>query len=177
MSDPVDLYLTGEPAMLAPFLASLGVPGYAAEGTALDARIAGVAPPRLETVAGRAVLFALVRLADGVANLGALPAGVYTEATSAAVGAAGVIMPGVPSSCTNAQMRAVLLATPAPSGGTLYDLVDQWTQAEGGQVRQAWEYANDFTRTGATVQAAQQHLGLSNAQLDDLFRAAAGLTF
>lgn len=92
--EPVDLYLTGEPAALAPFLASLGVPGYAAEGMALDARIAGAAPVRVEPVAGRDVMFALLRLADEVPDLGELPAGVFNERTAAAMGAVGIIMPG-----------------------------------------------------------------------------------
>jgi hypothetical protein len=88
----------------------------------------------------------------------------------------GAIAP-LPTRCTNAQMRGALLAMPAPGGGTLFDVVEAWTKAEGGAIRQAWEYANDFERDGPTVSAASAAIGFTEAQLDALFLAASRVTF
>lgn len=84
----------------------------------------------------------------------------------------------VPGEVTNYQARAVLLATPSPTGiegRTLFDDVDEAIRALGSTspAFQAWEYANNIARHGATVQAMAAQFGLSEAQLDQMFRAAA----
>jgi hypothetical protein len=75
----------------------------------------------------------------------------------------------VPNEVTMFQARAVLLA----SG--LFDAVDEALRALGAKSVefQAWEYANHFTRHGPLVNAMAHSLGLTDAQVDDMFRAAA----
>jgi hypothetical protein len=75
----------------------------------------------------------------------------------------------VPSEVTNFQARAALLRA------GLFDQVNAAVYQAGGEAWQAWEYANTLTRHGATVTALAAGLGLSDAQLDDLFLAAAGI--
>ena len=74
----------------------------------------------------------------------------------------------VPDKVTNFQARAVLIST------GLFEQVDAAIKAGNDPVAlQAWEYANDVTRNGALVNGMAASLGWSQAQLDDLFRAAA----
>ncbi len=80
-----------------------------------------------------------------------------------------------PRTVTNFQLRAALMAMPAP-GGTMFDLVDAAVHAEGGVALQAWEYANDVDRTGPLVQQMATAFGFSEAQLDALFTTAAGIS-
>ena len=76
----------------------------------------------------------------------------------------------VPAEVTNFQARAALI------GAGLFDQVDTAIRASGNAVAvQAWDYANVITRTGTLVTAMAAQLGLSAEQLDDLFRAAAGI--
>jgi hypothetical protein len=72
-----------------------------------------------------------------------------------------------PRVVTNFQARAALMAV------GLFDAVDAYCKNEGGTVFQAWEYANNFYRTGALVNGLAPVFGLSETQLDDLFRQAA----
>jgi hypothetical protein len=87
--------------------------------------------------------------------------------------------PPVPDRVTNFQARAVMIATPAPGGGTLYDAVDAAIQAgknasaAGRLAWSAWEYANEVTRAGDLVAQLGAQLGLTEAQIDALFVAAA----
>lgn len=84
----------------------------------------------------------------------------------------------VPQEVTNFQARAVLLATPSPTGiegRTLFHDVNEAMVALGQfhPAFQAWEYANTITRNGATVEAMAAQFGLTSAQLDEMFRQAA----
>jgi hypothetical protein len=73
----------------------------------------------------------------------------------------------VPAEVTNFQARAALI------GADLFDAVDTAIRGSGNAVAvQAWDYANVITRRGALVAAMAGQLGLTDAQLDDLFRAA-----
>lgn len=74
-----------------------------------------------------------------------------------------------PPEVTMFQARAVLLQA------GLFDAVDAAMQALGNRSVewQAWEYANHFTRHGPLVNAMAHSLGLTDAQVDDMFRAAA----
>ncbi len=76
----------------------------------------------------------------------------------------------VPAEVTNFQARSVLRAQ------GLLDDVNTAVAAIGGEAQDAWEYANVFTRTGALVNAIGTGLGLTEAELDDLFRAAAAVS-
>jgi len=83
-------------------------------------------------------------------------------------------LPPVPSEVTNFQARAALMQMPgANPGPTLFDDVNAALQAMGGASWQAWEYANTITRNGALVSQMGAAVGLTGAQLDDLFRQAA----
>lgn len=77
--------------------------------------------------------------------------------------------PPVPASVTNFQARAALLAA------GLFGQVDAAIKAQpqDSPAYQAWEYANDVTRNGTLVNSMAETLGLTSAQLDDLFRQAA----
>lgn len=91
------------------------------------------------------------------------------EAAVAAYAAAYAPPEPVPAEVTMFQARAVLLQA------GLFDAVDAAMKALGPKSveLQAWEYANHFTRHGALVTAMAAQLGLTDAQLDDMFRAAA----
>lgn len=87
--------------------------------------------------------------------------------------------PPVPVSITNFQARAVLLAMASPTGiaeRTLFQDIDDTLRAEGGVGWQAWEYANEITRDGELVNSLGQRLGMSPAQLDQLFIAAGSIS-
>ena len=81
-----------------------------------------------------------------------------------------------PETVTNFQLRAALMGIPAPGGGTMFAMVDAAVHAQGGVAQQAWEYANDVDRTGPLVQQMATAFGFSEAQLDALFTAAAGIS-
>jgi response regulator RpfG family c-di-GMP phosphodiesterase len=75
----------------------------------------------------------------------------------------------VPTEVTNFQARAALRRA-----GHL-DRVHAALQAAPGEAWDAWEYANHLYRNGALVQAFAAQLGFTEAQIDDLFRVAAGI--
>jgi hypothetical protein len=82
----------------------------------------------------------------------------------------------VPAQITNAQARYILRRTPtATAGVTLFDAVDAAAKAQGGDLLDFWDYANDFYRSSPAVLALAGALGVTSQQLDDLFRAAAGV--
>lgn len=85
----------------------------------------------------------------------------------------------VPFSVTNFQARAVLLEMPGPDDqGTMFDAINNALaagkdQSVQGRINwQAWEQANDFTRNGTLVNSIGPSFGLTEEQLDDLFRRA-----
>lgn len=86
----------------------------------------------------------------------------------------------VPLEVTNFQARAVLMQLPPVGDGpTLFHDIDAALRANkdadaaGALAWQAWEQANTFTRAGVLVNTMATQFGLSPAQLDGLFRAAA----
>lgn len=81
----------------------------------------------------------------------------------------------VPSSITNLQCRRMLRRSPAPNGGTFYDLVDAAIQAGGGDMLDAWEHASQIIRSDPLVQSLIALLGLTDAQADEMFIQAAML--
>jgi hypothetical protein len=76
--------------------------------------------------------------------------------------------PRVPQTVTNFQARAALL------NAGLFEQVNEALMSLpiSSTERQAWEYANELTRNGALVNSVAEALGLTSAQLDDLFRQA-----
>jgi hypothetical protein len=72
-----------------------------------------------------------------------------------------------PRVVTNFQARAALMAV------GLFDAVDAYCKQAGGATFQAWEYANNFYRTGALVNGLAPQFGLTEADLDTLFQQAA----
>jgi hypothetical protein len=82
----------------------------------------------------------------------------------------------VPERITNAQARYILRRTPtATAGVTLFDAVDAAAKAQGGDLLDFWEYANDLYRSSPAVLTLAGALGITTQQLDDLFRAAGGV--
>lgn len=73
----------------------------------------------------------------------------------------------VPQSVTLFQGRAALIRTGH------FGAVKAFAQAEGGEVWEAFEYANHWYRHGAFVTQLAPQLGLTEADVDDLFRLAA----
>jgi hypothetical protein len=77
----------------------------------------------------------------------------------------------VPPKITNAQARYVLRRTPY-NEETLFDAVNRAAQMQGGDILDFWEYANEFYRDSPAILGLALALGISAAQLDDLFRTA-----
>jgi hypothetical protein len=87
------------------------------------------------------------------------------------------LVTAVPESVTPFQFKAMLYAMPATSGtGTLYDQVSAAVAAQGGTALLAWEYATEITRGGTMVNQIAAALGVSSAQLDDIFIHAASIS-
>ena len=87
--------------------------------------------------------------------------------------------PSVPPMVTNAQARYVLMQTTSPvnSGKTLLDDADAAVTAAGGVDRMAWEYSNYLNRNSSLVASMATAISLGSTQVDDLFIAAAQITF
>lgn len=85
----------------------------------------------------------------------------------------------VPISITNAQARYVLMQTPSPvnQGKTLFDDVNVAVTAGGGVDQMAWEYSNNINRNSALVASMSAALNMTSGQVDQLFIAAAAVTF
>jgi len=79
-------------------------------------------------------------------------------------------------SVTNYQTRKTLGAIPSPinTGKTLFDDVDAYCKAQGGDVGMAWEYANVFVRNDPMIKGLGVALNLSADQLDALFAQGSG---
>lgn len=77
--------------------------------------------------------------------------------------------PAVPGSVTMRQARLALLAA------DLLDDVEAAVAAAGRAAQIEWEYAQEVQRGHPLIAAVQQAQGLSDAQIDALFVAAAGM--
>jgi len=73
----------------------------------------------------------------------------------------------VPRSVSAVQGRAAL------DGAGMLDAATAAAQAAGGVAAIAWEYATSFDRDNATIAALAAQIGLTDADLDALFIAAA----
>jgi hypothetical protein len=78
---------------------------------------------------------------------------------------------------TNFQARALLMNMPGSAPGrSLFQDVNDTLQAMGGVEFQAWEYTTVFPRQSALIAAIAAQLNLTEAQLDEMFIAAAAIS-
>jgi hypothetical protein len=75
----------------------------------------------------------------------------------------------VPKSISPLQARRALRAT------GLHTFVEDWLEAGDDETKEAWAYAVEIRRDDAIVAAAAQAMGLTESDLDDLFRLASTL--
>lgn len=80
-----------------------------------------------------------------------------------------VVAPPVPHTVTPRQIRLALIEV------GLDDQVDALLGSQSKEVRVAWEYATQVDRDNPLIAMAQQLLGMTDGQADDLFRLAASL--
>jgi hypothetical protein len=84
--------------------------------------------------------------------------------------------PVVPREVTNFQARALLMNMPGSAPGrSLFQDVDDTLRALGGVEWQAWEYTTIFPRNSQLIATLGAQLGLTDAQLDQMFIAAAAI--
>lgn len=76
----------------------------------------------------------------------------------------------VPGAVTNADARRALIRA------GLFDAATAAAVAAGGEAYQMWEYANHFYRADPILIALAQGIGLTDAGIDALFIAAAGIS-
>jgi hypothetical protein len=85
--------------------------------------------------------------------------------------------PVVPREVTNFQARALLMNMPGSAAGrSLFQDVDDTLRAVGGVEWQAWEYTTIFPRNSQLIATLGAQLGLTDAQLDQMFIAAAAIS-
>jgi hypothetical protein len=78
-------------------------------------------------------------------------------------------IPGVPQVVTPLQARKAINAA------GLRASIEAAVAASGQDAKDAWEYATEIRRDNALIASMAAGLGLTSAQIDDLFRAAAAL--
>lgn len=83
----------------------------------------------------------------------------------------------IPKEVTNFQARALLMNMPSSAEGrTLFEDVNDALQAMGGVEWQAWEYTTIFPRDSALIAAIGAQINLTEAQIDEMFVAAAAIS-
>ena len=93
-----------------------------------------------------------------------------------AVKAAEIDRRAIPREVTNFQARALLLNMPGSAAGrSLFQDVDDTLRAMGGVEWQAWEYTTIFPRDSQLIATLGTQMGLTDAQLDQMFIAASAL--
>ena len=84
--------------------------------------------------------------------------------------------PGIPQ-ITNFQARALLMQMPGSAEGrTLFQDVDDTLRQLGGISWQAWEYTTIFPRDSSLIATMAAQFNLTEAQLDQMFTAAAQIS-
>lgn len=85
--------------------------------------------------------------------------------------------PPVPQEVTNFQARALLMSMPGSAEGrTLFDDVDGALRGLGGVAWQAWEYGTTLPRQSELIATMAAQFNLSEAQIDQMFMAAAQIS-
>jgi len=93
------------------------------------------------------------------------------------LGILALVNPDVPPQVTRFQAREALRQTSSATAGvSLFDKVDAYMKAQGGDALRAWEEVGVFVRTSPMVLALGQQLGLSDKQMDALFRTAGSIS-
>jgi len=80
-----------------------------------------------------------------------------------------VVVVPVPETITPLQARRALRAA------DLLDAVNAWIATQPDDAQEAWEYCVEVRRDDALIAGAQEGLGLTSEQVDDLFRQGAAL--
>ena len=83
-----------------------------------------------------------------------------------------------PTSVTNFQIRAALMAMPSLGGvvgRTMFDDINDAIKLRGGLAFQSWEHADDLDRTGSLIATLITVLGMDSAKADALFITASTL--
>jgi len=89
------------------------------------------------------------------------------------IGILRLITPEVPPQVTRFQAREALRQTPSATAGvSLFDKVDAYMQAQGGDALRAWEEVSVFVRTSPMVAEIGEQLGMSSSDVDHLFQLA-----
>ena len=96
------------------------------------------------------------------------------DATSGTFIDPATLPPPVPQVVSRAQAMIIMSETPSKTnaGKTLLDDVTTAVTAAGGRVLIAWQNTGEFDRNGDFVLMLQKQLGLSDSDLDTLFRDA-----
>lgn len=81
-----------------------------------------------------------------------------------------VIVPPVPQSVTRFQARGALLLA-----GLLDGVETAMAACSDEMAKLAWQYAQEFRRDSPTIAVMAAAIGITDAQLDDLFTVAAGI--
>ncbi|MFN7308126.1 MAG: hypothetical protein ACK5TQ_16345 [Acetobacteraceae bacterium] len=82
-----------------------------------------------------------------------------------------------PREITNFQARALLMQTPGSAAGrTLFHDVDDALAQLGGLSWQAWEYTTVFPRDSDLIATMAAQFNLTQAQIDQMFIAAAAIS-
>jgi len=70
------------------------------------------------------------------------------------------------------------MQSPTDAAKTFFQVIDEYCTAQGGVINMAWNWVNDFTRTGAMVeQVLKAQFSMTDAQIDALFIQAATIKF
>ena len=102
----------------------------------------------------------------------------YVVAAGTGLVAVGEAPVSNPTSVTNYQIRAALMAMPSLSGTvgrTMFDDMNDAIKLRGGLLLQSWEHANDLDRTGSLIATLITVLGMTSAKADALFVTASKL--
>lgn len=104
----------------------------------------------------------------------------WPEAGEAAPGwsfADGAFSPPPPDPVAVPASVSIFQARTALRRAGIFDAAEAAVQASGdAEIQDAWVYATAFSRRSPTIAALASQLGLTDAQVDDLFRAAALIT-
>jgi hypothetical protein len=93
------------------------------------------------------------------------------------VKAADVDRRAVPHEVSNFQARALLMNMPGSTAGrSLFQDVDDKLRELGGVEWQAWKYTTIFPRNSQLIATLGAQLNLTDAQLDQMFLAAAAIS-
>jgi hypothetical protein len=175
----MDLRWTGSPVAMATALENLGHPEYAEEGVAQDSRIVAFGPVEQRIVGGRAVVFALLRVAEGQEI--AAPAGVFVEDGALHEAATGIFM-GFPTTLTIRQFLLGLAtdgiitkeeAIAAASTGAVPEFVANFfsvlPEEDAFAAELTWRAMIEVERTNPLLALLGQNLGMDGNAMDLAF--------